>query len=97
VPGDVSLLNHESALALTRKMLELPEVVYQTVAQLTPHYLPFYAQELAAAFHLFYRDCRVVDAEAPALTQARLMIVRAAKLVLARVLYLMGMSAPERM
>lgn len=95
--GDVSLLNHESALALVRKMLELPEVVYQTVTQLTPHYLPFYAQELAAAFHLFYRDCRVVDAEAPALTQVRLMLVRAAKLVLARVLRLMGMGAPERM
>jgi len=31
------------------------------------------------------------------LTRARLMLVRAAKLALARVLSLMGMSAPERM
>jgi len=98
-PGDVPLLTHESELMLIRKMLELPEVVHQAVVQLTPHYLPFYAQELAAAFHVFYRDCRVVSTE-PAdasLTRARLRLVRAAKLVLARVLHLMGMNAPEEM
>lgn len=97
--GDVSLLTHESELALIRKMLELPEVIEQGVVQLTPHYLPFYAQELAAIFHAFYRDCRVVSSD-PAdaeLTRARLRLVRAARLVLARVLHLMGVTAPERM
>lgn len=97
--GDVSLLTHPSELALIRKMLELPEVVHQAVTQRMPHYLPFYAQELAAAFHVFYRDCRVVSSD-PAdadVTKARLWLVRAAKLVLARALRLMGMSAPERM
>jgi arginyl-tRNA synthetase len=97
IPGDVSLLNHESELALIRKMLELPEVVALAAEQLAPHHLTFYAKELAAVFHVFYRDCRVVDAEEPALTQARLTLVKAGKLVLARVLHLMGMSAPERM
>jgi len=98
-PGDLSLLAHESELALIRKMLDLLEVVHQAVTQLMPHYLPFYAQELAAAFHVLYRDCRVVssDPSDADLTRARLCLVRAAKLVLARVLHLMGMSAPERM
>ncbi len=98
-PSDLSLLHHPSELTLIRKMLELPEVNYKAVTQLLPHYLPFYAQELAATFHAFYRDCRVVSAE-PAdadLTHARLCLVRATKSVLARVLHLMGMSAPERM
>ncbi len=98
-PGDVSLLTHPSEQALIRKMLELPEVIEQGVVQLTPHYLPFYAQELAAIFHAFYRDCRVVSSD-PAdadLTRARLRLVRAARLVLARALHLMGMTAPERM
>jgi len=98
-PADLSLLRHPSEMALIRKMLELPEVIEQAAAKLSPHFLPFYAQELAAAFHAFYRDCRVVssnpaDAE---LTRARLRLVQAAKGVLARVLHLMGMSAPERM
>jgi arginyl-tRNA synthetase len=96
-PAGVSLLTHPSELALIRKMLELPEVVAQAAVQLAPHYLTFYAKELASVFHGFYRDCRVVDAKAPELTRARLALVRAAKLALARVLHLMGMSTPERM
>jgi len=98
-PADLSLLHHESELALIRKMLELPEMIEQMVTKLSPHPLPFYAQELAATFHSFYRDCRVVSSD-PAdadLTRARLRLVRAAQSVLARVLHLMGMNAPERM
>jgi arginyl-tRNA synthetase len=97
--ADVSLLTHPAELTLIRKMLELPEVVAQAVENLAPHHLPHYAQELAAVFHLFYRDCRVVSSE-PAdqgLTQARLRLAQAAKLVLGRTLALMGVSAPERM
>ena len=95
--GDVSLLTHESELALIRKMLELPEVVVLAATQLAPHHLTFYAQELAAVFHAFYRDCRVVDAEQPDLTRARLMLVRAARLALAQALGLLGVTTPERM
>jgi arginyl-tRNA synthetase len=95
--GDVSLLTHENELALIRKMLELPEVVSLAASQLAPHHLTFYARDLAAVFHAFYRDCRVIAPEEPERTQARLMLVRAARNVLARVLRLMGMSTPERM
>lgn len=96
-PGNVALLTHESELALIRKMLDLQEIIALAATQLAPHHLTVYAKELATLFHAFYRDCRVVDAEQPELTQARLTLVRAAKNVLARALHLMGMSAPERM
>ena len=95
--GDVALLTHESELALVRKMLELPEVVALAATQLAPHYLTFYARELAAVFHAFYRDCRVVAPDEPERTRARLMLTRAARLTLARALALLGVSAPERM
>jgi len=97
--ANVSLLIHPAELALIRKMLELPEVVAQAVETLACHQLPHYAQELAAVFHIFYRDCRVVSSEPAdhALTQARLRLAQAAKLVLGRTLALMGVSAPERM
>jgi arginyl-tRNA synthetase len=97
--ADVSLLTHPAELALIRKMLELPEAVAQAVETLACHHLPHYAQELAAVFHIFYRDCRVVSSE-PAdgeLTKARLRLAQAAKLALGRTLALMGVSAPERM
>ena len=94
--ADVSLLTHESELALIRKMLQLPETVEQIAALLEPHHLTRYAQELAAAFHWFYKQCRVVSDD-QALTAARLRLVAAAQLTLARTLHLMGMSAPEQM
>jgi len=97
--ADISLLTHPSELNLVRKMLELPEVVVLATENLAPHHLPYYSQELAAAFHAFYRDCRVVSSD-PAdaeLTKARLRLAKAAKVVLARTLTLMGVSAPERM
>ncbi|HOV47056.1 MAG TPA: arginine--tRNA ligase [Anaerolineae bacterium] len=96
-PGDLTLLTHPSELALIRKMLALPEIIALAATALAPHHLTLYATELAALFHAFYRDCRVVDPEDLPLTQARLMLARAAQTVLARVLHLMGMAAPERM
>jgi arginyl-tRNA synthetase len=97
--ADVSALVHPSELALVRKMLELPEVVTLAAENLAPHHLPHYAQDLAATFHAFYRDCRVVSSNPAdaALTQARLRLAKAAKLVLGRTLRLMLVSAPERM
>ena len=97
--ADVSLLTHPSELALIRKMLELPEVVALSAENLAPHHLAHYAQDLASAFHSFYRDCRVVSSD-PAdaeITKARLKLAKAAKHVLARTLTLIGVSAPERM
>ncbi len=94
---DVQLLTHPAELALIRKMLELPVIIEQAVRDLAPHHLTYYAQDLASTFSTFYRDCKVVDAEAPALTAARLQLCRAAKSVLARTLELMGMSTPESM
>ncbi|MEA3345330.1 MAG: arginine--tRNA ligase [Chloroflexota bacterium] len=97
--GDVGLLTHPSELALIRRMLLLPEIVERAALDLAPHHLTYYAQDLASAFHAFYRDCRVVSSD-PAdaeLTRARLKLVRAAKTVLARTLHLMGMTAPDKM
>ena len=80
-------------------MAELPEIIEKAALQLAPHSLAFYAQELAAVFHAFYRDCRVVSSD-PAdadLSRARLRLVAATKAVFARVLTLLGVSAPESM
>jgi arginyl-tRNA synthetase len=95
--GDPARLTHPNELELIRQMLRLPEVVAHAAETLAPHGLTYYAQELASAFHLFYRDCRVVTPEDAALTAARLKLVKAAQIVLANTLRLMGMSAPERM
>ncbi len=86
-------------LALLRKMLQLPEVVANAVERLAPHHLPHFALELAKTFTHFYSHCHVLsdDPAQRELTEARLMLVQAAKTTLAYVLSLMGMTAPEQM
>ncbi len=95
--GDVSLLQHPAEMALIRKMLLLPELVESIAENHEAHHLPHYALELATAFHDFYERCRVINEEDPAMTRARLRLALAAKVVLAKALGLMGMTAPERM
>jgi len=94
--GDVSRLTTEPELTLIRKMLLLPEMVEVVAYTLEPHHLAYYAQDLATVFHSFYMQCRVVTDDAK-LTKARLKLVEAAKITLARTLNLMGMTAPEKM
>jgi len=94
--GDVSLLTSGPELTLIRKMLMLPEMVETIATSLEPHHLTYYAQELATDFHAFYKNCRVVTDD-PALTSARLKLVKAAKIVLGKTLNLMGMDAPDSM
>ena len=94
--GDVSLLATDSELTLIRQMVMLPEIIETVADTLEPHHLPYYAQDLATAFHSFYKQCRVIS-EDENMTRARLKLVDAAQIVLARTLYLMGVSAPESM
>jgi arginyl-tRNA synthetase len=97
--GDLSLLRHEAELALIRKMVLLPELIELMARELEPHHLPHYAVELATTFHLFYQQCRVVSSapEDIDVTRARLRLVEAARVVLARCLSLMIMDAPDEM
>ena len=94
--GNVALLTTEPELALIRKLLLLPELIDEVARSLEPHALPHYAQDLAASFHSFYKQCRVVSKDVP-LSKARLKLVLAAKIVLANTLHLMGITAPEKM
>lgn len=94
--GDVSLLTGEPELALVRELMLLPELIETVAITFEPHHLTYYAQELATVFHAFYRDCRVVSDDV-AVTKARLKLVAATKTVLANVLHLLGMTAPEMM
>jgi len=94
--GDVSLLGEEAEIELIKKLLLFPEMVETIALTLEPQHLPYYAQDLATAFHNFYEKCRVVS-EDESLTTARLKLVEAARIVMAKTLHLMGMSAPDRM
>lgn len=95
--GDAGLLTSDAELALIRLMLQLPEIIEFAARTLEPQGLPHYAQDLATSFHSFYKLCRVISHEDMARSKARLKLVAAAKVVLAKTLSLMGMTSPETM
>lgn len=95
--ADLSLLGNADEQALINQVALLPELIEETSRNLEIQRLPFYAQDLAAKFHTFYTDNRVVDETNLPLSQARLQLVQAVKITLAKTLHLMGMTAPETM
>jgi arginyl-tRNA synthetase len=89
-------LVHETELDLLRTLADLPEQVRVAAALRAPYRLTHYVEELAAQFHRFYTECRVVTDDA-SLTQARLQLAGATKRGIGNVLALLGVSAPESM
>ena len=83
--------------ALARAIARYPEVVEDAVAAEETHGITAYATDLATTFHGFYRDARVVDADAPERSAARLALASAARITLANALGLLGISAPDSM
>jgi arginyl-tRNA synthetase len=97
---DPGALSHEREGDLLRALADFPSVI-STVAELrAPHRLARYLEATAATFHRFYDVCRVLplgDEEPTEVHRARLLLVDATRIVVARGLDLLGVSAPERM
>jgi arginyl-tRNA synthetase len=94
--ADLSRLVHDAELDLLRALAEVPATIRHAAATRGPHRLTHAAQDVAARFHRFYTECRVVSDDAE-LTQARLWLSASTRQVLAILLGLVGVSAPERM
>jgi arginyl-tRNA synthetase len=93
---DFGELVAEAELDLLRKLAELPEAIELAAGARAPHRLTRYAEEVAAEFHRFYTECRVITEDRP-LTHARLWLATAAKQVIGSTLGLLGVSAPTSM
>jgi arginyl-tRNA synthetase len=95
--ADLSLLRAQPELDLLRALADIPDVIANAAQQRAPHRLTHAAVDLAATFHRFYTECRVVDAEQPALSRSRLWLCAGTKQVIANLLTIIGVSAPESM
>ena len=99
--GDAPVPCEPAERELIRRLLELPAEVQTAAQRRAPHRLCAYASAVAADFHAFYRDCRVVGADEEAgvdgLESARLGVCLAARDVVAQSLDLLGVSAPDEM
>lgn len=95
--ADFEKLVHERELTLIKKVCDLPYEVKRCAEDYGVHRLTTYAIELARTYHHFYDACRVIQADQPELTRARLGLCQATRVALKGALDLLGISAPERM
>jgi len=90
-------------LALIRQLAGWPRIVESAAEAHEPHRIAFYLQEVAALFHALWNKgkdeatLRFILAGEPALTRARLALVRAVALVIASGLAVIGVEPVQEM
>ena len=95
---DLTPLGHPRELRLLRALHELPDTVLRAARERAPHQVAAWVRDLAADFHGFYHDCRVMGEDVDAgVTAARLWLTEAVRVGLAVALDLLGVDAPEEM
>ncbi|USK38897.1 arginine--tRNA ligase [Cytobacillus firmus] len=95
--ADYSLISAEKEIDVLKKIGEFPQAVGEAAQKRMPHRITNYIYELASSFHSFYNAEKVLDAENPERTKARLALIKAVQTTLKNSLKLIGVSAPEKM
>ncbi len=93
---DFSLLSLPEEVELMKALLDFPSLVAGAAEALEPHRLATYLHDTAGKTHLWYHKAHVLNEPEP-VTRARLLLARAAQIVLRNGLAMLGISAPERM
>ena len=94
------LLVHERERELIGLLAEYPRIVAAAAFARQPHRVARYIEDLAAQYHRFYNDCRVLplgDEKPTKLNSARACLSMATAQVIKNGLDLLGVNAPERM
>ncbi len=91
-----SLLTDETELTLLKKLADLPEEIKNAAEALEPAKITRYIMDLATDFHSFYNSCHV-KGEDEELMAARLKLADSVRIVMAGILGMLKISAPEKM
>ena len=89
-------LDLDAETEILAKLAAYPEIVIRAANSYEPHQVGNYLKELAALFHGWYNEHKVLNDDAE-LTQARLLLSVNVQQVLRNGLELLGVSAPEAM
>ena len=94
------LLVHQQERELIGLLAEYPRIVASAAHMRQPHRVARFIEELAAQYHRFYNDCRVLpmgDEKPGKLNSTRATLSQATAQVIHNGLDLLGVSAPEKM
>jgi len=90
------ILQDKSELDLIKEILRFEDIVQLAGEKYEPQILADYLRGLAASFHLFYHNCRIIGVEQE-LSLARLKLAETCMIVMKNGLTILGISAPEKM
>jgi arginyl-tRNA synthetase len=93
---DLSVLALPEEVTLMRALLDYPATLAGAADALEPHRIATYLHDTAGKIHLWYHKAHVLN-EPDAIMRARLVLARAAQLVMRNGLDLLGISSPDRM
>jgi arginyl-tRNA synthetase len=79
------------------QLYQFPEVIQQAAETYDPSMLAMYSYELAKAFHRFWHDYRILQAESESAKAFRIQLSMAVRNVLRTALDLLGIETPDRM
>ena len=94
---DLTLLNKKDEIALAKLLSEFPDKMEEVLKSLEPRKIATYLEEVAAAYHKFYGNHKVIDTQNLALSASRKKLCEATKIILKNGFSILGISAPERM
>ena len=94
--ADLSYLNDDSEIKLIKTLILFPQMLQIAAEKSEPHILCEYLKDVAAAFHVFYHNCRIIGSEENTLI-SRLLLSNVAKTVLRNGMRILGVSYPEKM
>ncbi|KOR14873.1 MULTISPECIES: arginine--tRNA ligase [Acinetobacter] len=90
-------LNLDAETEILAKLAAYPDILVRAANAYEPHQIGNYLKELAALFHGWYNEHKVLNDDDQTLTQARLLLSVNVQQVLRNGLELLGVSAPESM
>jgi arginyl-tRNA synthetase len=93
---DFAILSLPEETELMKALLDFPALVADAAEALEPHRIATYLHDTAGQVHLWYHKAHVLNEPEP-VTRARLLLARAAQIVLRNGLTMLGISAPDRM
>ena len=94
---DLSLLKENDEIALAKLLSEFPNKMEEVLKTLEPRKIATYLEEVAAAYHKFYGNHKIINLQNLALSASRKKLCEATKIILKNGLSILGISAPERM
>ena len=97
IDEEAPLLKEKKEMDLLKLLIEFPRLIESSATKRAPYLIATYIQELAAAIHGFYTECRVIDRDHLDVTSSRLALAKASQIVMKNALNVIGVSAPNKM